>query len=70
MVVTMQTGIQKLSNLDAVIISQSNPDQNFYGESLDLTDSMLLIKPGFNKDEVRLMIAEAMRDFAQTFRGK
>lgn len=49
---TMQTGIQKLSNLDAVIISQSNPDQNFYGESLDLTDSMLLIKPGFNKDEV------------------
>lgn len=25
---------------------------------------------GFNKDEVRLMIAEAMRDFAQTFRGK
>lgn len=52
MVVTMQTGIQKLSNLDAVIISQSNPDQNFYGESLDLTDSMLLIKPGFNKDEV------------------
>lgn len=48
----MQTGIQKLSNLDAVIICQSNPDQNFYGESLDLTDSMLLIKPGFNKDEV------------------
>ena len=42
----MQTGIQKLSNLDAVIISQKIPDQNFYGESLDLTDSMLLIKLG------------------------
>jgi hypothetical protein len=51
-VIILQTSIQETTNLEAVIISSESPNQNFYGGDLVLNNSMLLIKQGFDINDV------------------